>query len=139
MNRVKMNRKFHQYCVPLTIVVMLSLVTMVVSSCAMYRDIYEPEAENKPKDVSKVISLEDFQGLITGKTKTEAKEIMGRSPDTVMANREDQTGHWSYFTMGGRSIRANGKYIYDSIVDKSADRVDLFFVNGKVDKAHVEF
>lgn len=126
------------YYVSFKTTIMLSCVILFTIGCAQAP--YIPVTQSKPKESSKIISPEDFNELIIGKTKIEVKEIMGRPPDQVMQNYEtsDPTGLWGY--LKGRSdVTAKGRYIYDAITSKDVNMVFIYFKNEKAEKTQIQF
>jgi hypothetical protein len=133
-----MNRMIKKYYVSLETIVMLSCVILIAIGCATTP--YIPVTGSKPKEASKIISPEDFNELIVGKTKIEVKEIMGGSPDQVMQNYEtnDPTGMWGYIKMRG-SITAKGRIIYDEITSKDVRMLYIYFKDGLVEKTMITY
>ena len=133
-----MKKMLKNRMVMLETTLLFACMIMILIGCIPRTSI--PVPEDQPKQVSKIISPDDFNSLIVGKTKIEVKEIMGRSPDMVMQNymNNDPTGVWSYASYKAK-ITAKGRYIYDPIIGKDVRMISIYFNNDKVEKADISF
>jgi len=133
-----MNRMLKNYFMSLETIIIFFCVILITIGCAQKP--YIPVTESKPKESSKIISPEDFNELIIGKTKIEVKEIMGRPPDQVMQNFEtnDLSGLWGYIK-GRSNITAKGRYIYDPITSKDVRMLYIYFKYEKAEKTLIQF
>jgi hypothetical protein len=135
---MEMNRMLKNYYVSLETIIMLTCVILITIGCATTP--YIPVTGSKPKESSKIISPEDFNELIVGKTKIEVKEIMGGSPDHVMQNYEtnDPSGMWTY-NKRRSGITAKGRIIYDEITSKDVSMLVIYFKDGLVEKTFISY
>ena len=135
-----MKKTLKNQMVVLGAVILFTCMTMVFIGCVP-RTI--PVPEDKPRQESKIISPEDFNELIVGKTKIEVKEIMGGPPDQVMQNFEtnDPSGHWGYmkYFQGRKNITAKGRVIYDPITSKDPNMLIIIFKNDVVEKTMINY
>jgi outer membrane protein assembly factor BamE (lipoprotein component of BamABCDE complex) len=136
-----MDRMLKNCFMSLESIIILSCVVLITIGCAQKP--YIPVTESKPKESSKIISPDDFNELIVGKTKIEVKEIMGGPPDTVMQNFEtnDPSGQWGYmkYMHGRENITAKGRIIYDPITSKDPKMLIIIFKNEKAEKTMITY
>jgi hypothetical protein len=95
---------------------------------------------NKAEKPATYISPEEFKKIIIGKSKADVKEIMGRAPDLARNNsrNNDPTGLWLYTAKRGK-ITVNGVIILDSVVEKPATMVTIYFNNELVEMVDIKF